>query len=435
MHVLMVLHNYPPEFRGGVERSVESAAQGLIALGHRVSVLAGSERTAAEPHVLRETHAGVDVWRLIRENIFRTPMDPFDGGLVPFFEQSIATIKPDVVHIHHWWNLGDDLARRSVALGIPVVLSLHDFFTSCSLFFRMPDGVTHCTEPEGARACGPCLYKVYGVDERELGTLATARARAFRAEVAAAACVLAPSRSHGRRVSRYMGIPMPTVLGLPTDELAPLPTEGTPFPAGPLRVLHFGNLSRLKGVELLVDAVEQADPSGSAIELTLAGELVDRDLRLGRARHVGAFDHEQVRTLAARADVAVFPSLASESYGMVVDEALRLGLPVVVSDRGALAERMGLRGLSVSVDSAEPLALLFKRLLEHPEMLAQARAASAGTLESARTHAEKLLATYESARKQRLPVVDVQTPLLERIERHRRRTAEMIDLMKRLKGG
>ncbi len=435
MHILMVLHNYPPEFRGGVERSVEGAVAGLLELGHKVSVLAGSERTAMEPQVLRERHAGVDVWRLVREDIFRTPMDPFDGGLVPLYEQSLATIKPDIVHIHHWWNLGDDIGRRAVALGIPVVLSLHDFFTSCSLFFRMPDGVNLCEKKEEASSCGPCLFQRYGVDERELGILAAARARAFRAEAAAAGRVLAPSSSHARRLARFLSIAEPDVLGLPTDALAPLPEQGVAFPRGPLRILHFGNLSRLKGVELLAEAVELADPEGSAIELTLAGELVEGDLKLGRARHEGAFEHARLRTLASAADVAVFPSLAAESYGMVVDEALRLGLPVIVSECGALKERIGARGLAVNVDSARPLAELLKLLLREPERLASARTGAPGTLETARSHAEKLVGHYSAVRALPVPVVDIQTPLLERIERHRRRTAEMVALMQRLRGG
>lgn len=435
MHVLMVLHNYPPEFRGGVERAVEGAVQGLLALGHKVTVLAGSERTAAEPHVVRECHGGVDVWRLVREDIFRTPMDPFDGGLVPLYEQALATIKPDVVHIHHWWNLGDDIARRAVALGFPVVLTLHDFFTSCSLFFRLPDGQTLCEKKEEAGSCGPCLFKRYGVDERELGILAAARASAFRAEAAAAGCVLAPSHSHAQLLARFLGIREPDVLGLPTDELAPGAAAGVSFPRGPLRILHFGNLSRLKGVELLAAAVELADPEGGAIELSLAGELVEQDLKLGRARHEGAFDHARLRTLAAAADVAVFPSLAAESYGMVVDEALRLGLPVIVSDRGALKERIGTRGLSVSVDSPHPLAELLQKVLAKPELLAGAYSGSPGMLETARSHAEKLATLYATVKTLPVPVVDIQTPLIERIERHRRRTAEMMALMRRLAGG
>jgi hypothetical protein len=42
LRVLHVLHNYPPEFRGGVERTVESAVRTQRALGYDVHVLCGS---------------------------------------------------------------------------------------------------------------------------------------------------------------------------------------------------------------------------------------------------------------------------------------------------------------------------------------------------------------------------------------------------------
>jgi len=44
----------------------------------------------------------------------------------------------------------------------------------------------------------------------------------------------------------------------------------------------------------------------------------------------------------------VFASKCQETYGLVVDEALARGVPVVVSDSGALAERAGTGGVVVT---------------------------------------------------------------------------------------
>src|SRR5262249_19116196 len=64
--VLHAVHNYPPEFRGGIERVVEALAAAQVAAGHEVAVLAGSETSAAAPESRRGTHAGVPVIRLVR---------------------------------------------------------------------------------------------------------------------------------------------------------------------------------------------------------------------------------------------------------------------------------------------------------------------------------------------------------------------------------
>ena len=435
MRILQVLHNYPPEFRGGVERAVEQSVAGLAALGHHVEVLCGSERVDSEAQAFVENHEGVRVVRLVREGLFRTPADPFDPGLVPLYEQALSELRPDVVHIHHWWNLGDDIARRAVASGIPVVLTLHDSFSTCSLFFRMPDGQTPCELPQGGGSCGPCLFAKYGVDQDELAFLAEQRAISFRAEVAAAAVVLAPSESHANALVRHSGIVMPEVVPLGTQPLEPLPREGRAFPDGPLRLLHFGNLSRLKGVEVLAHAVELADPTGEAIELVLAGEQVEADLFTGRARMVPRYSRDDLRALAAAADVAVFPSLARETYGLVVDEALHLQLPVFVSNRGALGERIGGRGSAVSVDTPEALAATLRSILADPGILQRYAAGAAPVLETPSSHAARLVGIYQRAMKAPLPIVDIQSGLLRRIDRHRRRVHEITELLQRLRRG
>ena len=54
--------------------------------------------------------------------------------------------------------------------------------------------------------------------------------------------------------------------------------------------------------------------------------------RLGAYRPAELSDHPF--------DVAVLPSLAPESYSFVLDEAFRLKVPAIVSDLGALPERL-----------------------------------------------------------------------------------------------
>ena len=74
-------------------------------------------------------------------------------------------------------------------------------------------------------------------------------------------------------------------------------------------------------------------------------------------------------------DAAAFPSLAHESHSFTLDEAFSLGLPLVVSDAGALPERVGPRGLVVRSGDAEGLADALRRLAEEPGLRAQLRAA------------------------------------------------------------
>jgi flagellar biosynthesis GTPase FlhF len=72
-------------------------------------------------------------------------------------------------------------------------------------------------------------------------------------------------------------------------------------------------------------------------------------------------------------DVAVFPGLLHESHSFVLDEAFQLGLPVIVSSRGAPAERVGSAGLVFSAGVLGDLVAKIEALLAGPALLEQLR--------------------------------------------------------------
>ena len=394
MRILHLLHNYPPEFRGGVERSVETLTRGLRALGHEVGVFCGSEQSENEARVTKQEHEMIPVWRYHRGLSFKSPVFSFDEEAAAHLERVIDEFRPDVAHVHHHWNLTDDLARRLALRGIPTALTLHDFFTSCALFFRMPEHDAPCAETQGAETCGPCLAARYGYPEQALGALADLRQGDYQKEVAAASVLVAPSQAHATAMERFMGRPA-AVLPLGGRSLD-LVNKGSGFPDGPLTLLHFGHFSRLKGTELLERAVAQADPDGSRIRLILAGTAVaGEDLRLDRAEVVGDYDEQKLLDLASSSDLAVFPSQAMETYGLVVDEALRMGLPVVVSDRGALSERIGTRGLVARAGSVDALADVLRGILEDPGELMKLRAGQHAPLLDEEAYAQAAETLYK----------------------------------------
>ncbi|MFG0316260.1 MAG: glycosyltransferase, partial [Planctomycetota bacterium JB042] len=104
-----------------------------------------------------------------------------------------------------------------------------------------------------------------------------------------------------------------------------------------------------------------------------AADLAPRIERVG-ARHEESFDRARLERLAAEADVAVFPGIAPETYALVVDEALALGLPVIVSDRGAGAERAGEAALVVPAGDVDALRDALAGLLDDPGRLDTLRA-------------------------------------------------------------
>ena len=100
--------------------------------------------------------------------------------------------------------------------------------------------------------------------------------------------------------------------------------------SGSVRVLFAGNIKRAKGVDLLIDAFAMLRSSAT---LVLAGPIVEPQLLVRlpeRVELAGKLDPDALRSQYARADVLVLPSRA-DGFGMVVGEAMRSGLPVIVS--------------------------------------------------------------------------------------------------------
>ncbi len=389
-------------FRGGTEIVVGLHFAALAGLGHRVTLVVGSN----EPRGDRDTIEYVDGRRELSDppepcsnpglmrtiRIPRLASEPFDLALDrPRVRELVlrSIADADVVHVHHWSTLCGDLVR-SIARTKPVVVTLHDFFSTCPRFFRRSPSAAIACPPRGEFAnCARCVKPDAG--GRSLGELELAlreRAANFEAELAAARVVIAPSRAFADRIAPLLGLARERIRVVPhaspwkSTHLRSKSTTQTWRPGTPLGVMHFGNLSREKGTIDLVRAL-RALPKGST-KLILCGRALDEsfeeeireaagDLELVR---LGAYrSHLELRDVARSAHLAAFPSRLFETYGLVVDEALDFGLPVWVSDRGALSERIGGAGRVLPAEDPAAWTRAFEELLSRPTMLTEQRRA------------------------------------------------------------
>lgn len=398
MRILHAIHNFPPEFRGGTELYLELLASSQRDAGHDVAILAGSGRMAPEGRLDLEEHRGLTVHRLLRRPAFRNPVDPHDPEADLLVDRLLARKRPDILHVHHWFGLTSDLIELAGRRGIRCVATLHDLYTTCGLFFRLPGG-RPCAEPETPDTCGPCLVRAGAPDEVEARHAVTMRLLEFAREFRRAARILVPSASHRDAVlahrpelgSRLRVVPLGS---RPLPELPARPAGGV------LELVHFGNLNAIKGTPLLLEALDLVG-AGAEVRLHLHGAVVDDAVRDALRRHPppavvhhGPYEPESLASVLAPSDAAVFPSLASESYSFAVDEALRLGLPVIVSDRGAPRERIGSRGLVVPTGDAAALAAAIRDLALNPGRLASLRAGRHERLLGPEEHARAVSDVY-----------------------------------------
>jgi glycosyltransferase involved in cell wall biosynthesis len=113
---------------------------------------------------------------------------------------------------------------------------------------------------------------------------------------------------------------------------------------------------------------------------------------------VGYVSGAERERLYREASVVVMPSL-DEGFGLPALEAMTIGVPVVVSSRGALPEVVGRAGLIVDPDDVDGLAAAMDRILTDPAL---ARRCSAAGIEQARrfnwdASAARLMEAYAAA--------------------------------------
>jgi len=423
VRILLVAHAFPPEATGGTERYAEAVARGLVARGHEVAVFAGSLEWRPKFAVARDRVGPLEVARVRRSDLY---FDQWDKGGEPRvareFERELDRVKPDVVHLHHWIRLSDDLVRRAAAGGVATVAHLHDLFTSCPRVFRVKPGATAadegsaCDLPLGRAACVPCVPRWPFQDDAEIGESIDRYARELGAELAAAARCLAPSRSHAERLrARAAATVAIEVLAhprLPGGIVAPCARAASS--RGKLRVNCFGMVAPLKGVHVLLTAVRSLGADGGGVAVDLHGPFATpeyearlRALAAGLdVRFHGAYvADEPCRTPS---DVVVLPTLAVESWSFALDEAGRMGLPIVASATGAIAERVAAARRASRVRLVPPgdvaaLAAALRELRDDPAARATLEAGEAPDGMELDDHVARLVGHYEAARAARRP--------------------------------
>jgi glycosyltransferase involved in cell wall biosynthesis len=194
-----------------------------------------------------------------------------------------------------------------------------------------------------------------------------ARSHAHRADR-----VVVVSEFTRREVERHFGLPADRMSICPPGAPSWAPRAQPPPDGG--YVLFFGTLEPRKNVGGLLDAYERlASRRRDLPPLVLAGrETADARPWLDRlarppldrlVRHIGYVEPASRRALYEGARLLVQPSF-EEGFGIPVLEAMTLGVPVVVANRGALPELVGDAALLVDPDDRDELAGAIERVLD-----------------------------------------------------------------------
>jgi len=388
MKILHTVPGWPPERSGEQELYVQRLARAQVADGHEVAVAAGTATDRSTTSFLRANRSepddeGIAVFR-ISPGTARP--DRWNRGSAPHvaraFGELLDEVRPDVVHVHHWQHLTRSLVRRAARAGVPVVLTLGDAAATCPRRERERQDTPFCELAPAAENCARCVPSEAWISSDVLAEEVAHYNADMQGEVARASALIAPSRAHAELLAVHTGLPASgfRVLPPPTSvdwTRAPEPAW-SPASDRPLRIAHWGRLGAGEGSDLLLAALQRIERDAE-IELDLLGpapQALDEEINalaqrttVRRRRSLRAADLRELR-----ADLAVLPAQRHDPDGRMLDAAIALGLPMIVSDRGALVERAGDGALAFPAGSAAGLANLLGRVLDGDVDLAKLRA-------------------------------------------------------------
>lgn len=411
MRVLLVSHRYPPDGVGGVERYVETLAAELERAGDTVAVFTRRESSYEPGRLVRERPShGITVLRCCGESF---GVDRFLHDYQRserLFESSLLEFEPDVVHINHVLGLSPRIIQIATEFGLPVVVSLHDFYFACPLVHLQTSEGGLCDGPRAGRACAETCFPHEG---EEAYPRWVARAAYFRSLLDLADRVLCPSDYVAQYFIRYgldkskvavvhNGV-VPPVIGIPTGMRRALGTRQ------PLRLAFIGSVVPHKGVDLIIHALRLA--AIDEVELLVLGNTPDPGyVRLIRdkAREVpglrlqvgGTYAPSDLDFLLCSTDCVIVPSRVPESFSLTLREALIRGIPAVVAMVGALPEGVidGKNGYTFAPGSAAELAAILVRVAEDRQIVSRLSDGAANTrVVTVAEHTQVIRGEYEKA--------------------------------------
>lgn len=329
-----------------------------------------------------------------------------DSELRAEFTALLQQINPDVVHLHHYTNFGLEtlLIIREALPKARVVMTLHEYLAICNHFGQMVKrpNFSLC-ERATPQACSTCFPERSPQDFflRQMFIQ-----RFFRL----VDHFVSPSAFLAERYIAW-GIPRDRISvienGVPNLERRgklPYPSVKRELTFG-----FFGQISRLKGINVLLDAAAQLNEADGDIRIEVHGdyssqpEPFQKDFRDRLANapenfyYRGPYDNSRVDQLMQSVHAVLVPSIWWENSPLVIQEALANKRPVICSDIGGMAEKVrnGLDGFHFTANSGWSLAALLRRLAADRSLLSNIQNTIATPPSVAET-AEQMINVYAS---------------------------------------
>lgn len=291
----------------------------------------------------------------------------------------LKRLRPDIVHLHTH-NLFLPTLISAKILGIPVVLTVPDYFIICPTNILMKSDGQVCADFHGAQ-CAQCVRRFELVPVWLRKALFYYRFRLFKYFISRLDALIALSKTSKARLEQC-GLPGGKIRVIyhyqPGSKIADnrISTSQAKSPV----ILFVGSLHEHKGLHIIIEAMSYVINKVPSAQLVVVGTSTVKEYEarigsmvesLGLRSHIqftGQRDNEEVLQLIARSNVVVVPEQWPNDFGpMILVEAKALGKAVIASRIGGIPEFIndGVDGFCVTHNQPEEFAQKIIWVLQH----------------------------------------------------------------------
>lgn len=387
MRILNIIHDFLPDHQGGVEKYVFNLSRQLTSLGNDLLIFCGDPLFGSLKTYRDNYYQDLSVRYVAvaarKDGII--PGQNFFGSLVNrrverIFRETIREFKPEVIHIHHTMNLSTRLVLIAKREGVPVVVTLHDYWPICQRVHLLDSGWELCSGPETIFKCAGCEIK----DRSFIYWWPALMGYYYRFRLQKrffneADIITVPSRFM-KPLYQNFGIDGEKIRVVPygIEEGGYRPLKRNSADREGVVFGYLGSIKKHKGLEILVEAFRRTKAQN--IKLLIYGDPEsDRSyssklIKVSshpRIQFMGGYAYGDLDRVLSEIDVVVIPSIWPETGPLVLLEAFSRGRPVVASRIGGMQEMIldGENGLLFEPGISHDLSFKMKIFAEKPSKI------------------------------------------------------------------
>lgn len=421
MHILKIIHGYPPNYNAGSEVYSQSICNQL-SRQNKVSIFTREENPYTPDFTIRRQKQNDKL-----DFYFVNNPQGKDGYrhqlLDQKFAELIAEINPDIAHIGHLNHLSTGIVDELNKQHIPIVFTLHDFWLMCprgqflTRSIGEMDNFRMCSGQQDHKCASDC-YRVYfsgreadqDQDMEQWTKWVHQRMIETKSIIDKVDLFIAPSNYLRIRFILDLQVPEDKIIyldyGFPTEYLTTSDkSEGKKtFTFG-----YIGTHNPAKGVNQLIEAFKQIEEpavlkiygknNGQSTEALMALAAGSRNEIEFSGEYI---NHNLADDVFSKVDCIVVPSIWAENSPLVIHEAQACKIPVITADFGGMKEYVQhkVNGLLFKHRDVDSLAAQMKFAVANPQLLKEYGErgylyATDGNVPDIQTHSDELVKIYE----------------------------------------